>query len=302
VTLQKCKAALKKLRAYQPPEAPRLNRRPWTDAALGRLIRLAGMFTNTLTETGARDELARRAQAFEDLTGPGSGLDQAREAVHQLLAAAQEPPFYIPDLSANPLGPGSLEIDEGWVVSRSLLYPNYVQTIKDRLADRDFLRREMATALEDAKRLLDLQVAGEPSEVIRRWHQNLWSVHLRCEREHLLGSWLLARCHDAVAPTRAVTEEHQGLRSILPGDGNCLVEALKNAAEAVYNFAVESALGGGPKAASKQANTPVKGTQDETWFHSKTEEVPNEYSKGPVVGNLKELARMICPSFGYEEG
>jgi hypothetical protein len=300
VTLQKCKAALKKLRAYRPPESPRLKRRVWTASALGRLISLAGAFTSALAEAGAWDELARRAQAFADQTGPGSGLDQAREAVLHLLTAAQEPQLYIPDLSAKPLGPGRRVFNEDWIVTVELQYPNYVGTIADRLADRDFPWREMATALDGAKRLLGLEVADAPAGVIRRWHQELWTFHLRCEREHLLGSWLLERCHDAVDPTRARAEEHEALRGILPGHGDCLVEALKNAAEALYDFAEGSAQGGSPNAVPGQANTPAPGTQEGTWFHGEAEKVPNEYAHGPVIGSLKELARMICPSFGYK--
>src|SRR5262249_49777840 len=159
----------------------------------------------------------RRAQAFADLTGPGSGLDQAREAVHHLLTTPQGPPPY------------------RWV------FTGYGGSIERLLADRDFPWREMATALDDAKHLLGLKVADAPAGVIRRWHQELWTFHLRCEREHLLGSWILTRCHNAVDPTRALAEEHEALLGILPGNGDCLVEALKNAAEALYNFAEGSA-------------------------------------------------------------
>jgi hypothetical protein len=265
-------------------------RRKWIGQVADELIRLATQFADALTEAGVGDELHRRAREFEALTGSGSPFDQARlavlaelgrEGVKLYLRDHSERLLYqrrVIDFSEN--GHGFVEITN--------IYPNYLPKVRDRLADPEPTRWDLTVALEDAEAILRIELSPDQEAIFKPWRQVVWEAVVRSERGHLFGSYLLAECQRAMSLDERSREAYLSLRSRLEMDPPRLARAIQEAAGDLQTA-------GGP---AREAPPPGPAAE-RGGYHPESEPRPAEFTLGPLVGNLKVLAAVIGPSFGY---
>jgi hypothetical protein len=159
-----CERALDNLLAWEPEKESR--RRSEAKDAVADLVQRASSFARRLAADGQDEDLTRLATRFETLTGTDSTFDSARMAAHGELSKP-DMALYLPDESATPSRPRRRILDLGddsFSASprgEDRYYPNRLIAIGERLADQELTRWDLATALKDAKAILDLELTPE---------------------------------------------------------------------------------------------------------------------------------------------
>jgi hypothetical protein len=291
----KLEATMARLRAFEPAQVKGSRKVPPggsinapSKEAIGEFTRLAAAGADELIRAGCGGELGRRATAFDTLTEVGSPLDNARASAHAAVTSLRAR-LDIPDRSAKPLSPPRRELRVGpkslevvWVK----VYPNFLEKVEARWADCQHVRWNLGLTLEDVDALLREDLPPDDRQVLERWHQALWEVHTRVNQEHLLGSYLLAECQKALDPAWSTPQRYREVVELLLKAPDYHIKAIKDAAVDLFLTASQPA---GP--------TPPVRDMATSRFHPPNEPHGAEFKFGPIAGNLKSLARMVCPQY-----
>jgi len=165
-----------------------------------------------------------------------------------------------------------------------------VEKPKKLWTDPEHMRWHLRKALEECESILRLTLSEEQEQVFREWRAALWGVITRSEQEHLFGSYLIALCRDAVAPGSSPDD----FRVLIDRLSPWLLRFTQEIQESA-EYLMHSSPGGTSRSGSDQAPRR-KGTR--SWCHEGDEKPPSDFTKGPVSGNLTELAQWICPEYG----
>jgi hypothetical protein len=298
MNLDACKLVLEKLQSFALPDEAR-----WRgESGLEPLTRLAASFTNELVQAGGGELLSSRSHDFERLTAPGSDFDQARCDAHNLLASL-ESRLYLPGRSP-PLKPSSTPYRRRVVMNTEQLYeslktPNDIPRIRNDLAQLARVRRHLPGARDDVERLLGLCLANQEKKVLQRWQREVFRLCLQCEQQHLYGAYLLLRCRVARDAGKADRQELHGLLQDLGEDPPHGAQSIQEAA--AYLLARLPAEVARPTPGTTVGEAS-EGPDPAKWrCHAAEEKPTSEYRFGPLTGTLRDLAKAICPSFGFEE-
>jgi hypothetical protein len=320
----KCKSALDRLLAFEAGEM--------RVEVVAELVRLAAAFAEGLTRAGGGEELRRRAAAFETLTADGSPFEAARVAAQAELSRP-DARFYLPDFGF--YRRHSLK-GHSSVAGRKIRYPNYLNCVRDRLANREWAQWYPRAALEDAEANLRVPLSPQEDKLVEgvhdpegrlrvplspeqeklfgAWRDALWELITRCEGEHLFGASLLDACQKATAPGRSDRAGYTALLRRLAEGPADPTEGIRSRWQGSWPWATladgQATVAGLLQEAAEDlflfdgqlgSTPPPASVQGGTWWHAVTERIPAEFTHDePIAGTLQYLADLICREYGPE--
>jgi hypothetical protein len=179
--------------------------------------------------------------------------------------------------------------------------------------DVDSLLTDVGSLLTDSDRRLhevegNLDDCTRPNvnSTLRDWRRKLWEFKVEDEQDHLFGSYMLGCCHQSVDTGSAAESLRSHLIRRLSQDDGSLIAIIQQTAEFLL---MTDPPASSPTTTSVDVtreaeanNTPI-GTDarnegggqvtSKRWYHK---EPPShtEYPHGPLLGNQKTMADIIC--------
>jgi len=168
--------------------------------------------------------------------------------------------------------------------------------------------------------LLNLPISDQDKAIFQRFHDILWSLLGRMDREYLFGCYLLVESQSAselTGPEQVrydslldlIREFYPYISKYIQGAGDYLCAVVKDSSHVKKEIRTteDTVVPLPPKAPEEPPSQSEDGrvkppppvvTSKGNCFHDVSEPLPVEFTRGPIAGTLTYLAELICPLYG----
>jgi hypothetical protein len=183
------------------------------------LVMLAAEFGAAFRALDDSHEWLKRAQRFDEITGPDSEYERSRQAVVSQLPAASQS-------SSNPT---ALVRRWGALTGEETSFAPFPMPVEANLMF--------------AESLLLCHDAGPRRDAVLRWREELARVEKDAEREHLWGTFLIKICTASIDPSFDSYFGHEAMESLLLAFRplHRVAVAIRSAARSLYRLKIEQA-------------------------------------------------------------